>query len=140
GTLAGAGGSRARGGGRVRREHSRPARALREALAAPLPIAPRMDSADPRMQGLDGTQAARLHAAARAMRDGAPAHAEALLQEAIAATGGHPEALRLLGLLRNRARRPAQARELFLRALAQRPDDAVLLSDLGSAQMNLGDA
>ncbi len=99
-----------------------------------------MDSADPRMQGLDDAQVSRLHAAARAMRDGAPARAEALLHDAIAATHGHPEALRLLGLLRNRAGRPVEARELFLRALAQRPDDAVLVSDLGSAQMNAGDA
>ncbi|MGN6111701.1 MAG: tetratricopeptide repeat-containing sulfotransferase family protein [Luteimonas sp.] len=91
------------------------------------------------MDGLDAKQVARLHAAARASRDGLPAQAEALLQAAIAATGGHPEALRLLGILRNRARRPHEARELFLRALATRPDDAVLLSDLGSAQMNAGD-
>ncbi|HEU4992521.1 MAG TPA: sulfotransferase [Luteimonas sp.] len=92
------------------------------------------------MDGLDAEQVARLHAAARAIRDGAPAEAETLLQGAIAATGGHPEALRLLGILRNRARRPLEARELFERALAARPDDAVLLSDLGSAQMNAGDA
>lgn len=99
-----------------------------------------MTAADPRMDGLDAEQVARLHAAARAIRDGAPAQAEALLQGVVAATDGHPEALRLLGILRNRARRPLEARALFERALAQRPDDAVLLSDLGSAQMNAGDA
>lgn len=91
------------------------------------------------MDGLDAEQAARLHAAARAIRDGAHAQAESLLQGVIAATDGHPEALRLLGLLRNRARRPLEARDLFLRAIAMRPDDAVLLSDLGSAQMGAGD-
>lgn len=99
-----------------------------------------MAAADPRMDGLDTEQVARLHAAARAIRDGAPARAEPLLQGVIAASGGHPEALRLLGILRNRARRPLEARDLFVRALALRPDDAVLLSDLGSAQMNAGDA
>jgi tetratricopeptide (TPR) repeat protein len=99
-----------------------------------------MTAADPRMDGLDATQVSRLHAAARAIRDGAPAQADALLQEAVAATHGHPEALRLLGLLRNRQRRPMEARELFERALSRHPDDAVLLSDLGSAQMNAGDA
>jgi tetratricopeptide (TPR) repeat protein len=92
------------------------------------------------MDGLDAEQVARLHAAARAIRDGAPAQAESLLQGVIAETDGHPEALRLLGILRNRARRPHDARALFERALALRPDDAVLLSDLGSAQMNAGDA
>jgi tetratricopeptide (TPR) repeat protein len=92
------------------------------------------------MDGLDADQVARLHAAARAIRDGASTQAEAMLQDVIDATGGHPEALRLLGLLRNRARRPLEARELFERALARRPGDAVLLSDLGSAQMNAGDA
>ena len=99
-----------------------------------------MTAADPRMDGLDAEQVARLHAAARAIRDGATARAEAMLQAAIAATDAHPEALRLLGILRNRARRPLEARALFERALARRPDDAVLLSDLGSAQMNAGDA
>lgn len=92
------------------------------------------------MDGLDAERIERLHAAARAMRDGTAAQAEALLQGVIATSGGHPEALRLLGILRNRARRPLEARDLFLRALALRPDDAVLLSDLGSAQMNAGDA
>ena len=99
-----------------------------------------MTTADPRMDGLDAQQVAQLHAAARAIRDGAGAPAETLLQGVIAASGGHPEALRLLGILRNRERRPLEARELFLRALAVRPEDAVLLSDLGSAQMNAGDA
>jgi tetratricopeptide (TPR) repeat protein len=99
-----------------------------------------MTAADPRMEGLDAEHVERLHAAARAIRDGAAARAEALLQEVIAGTAGHPEALRLLGILRNRARRPVEARDLFLRALSRRPDDAVLLSDLGSAQMNAGDA
>lgn len=92
------------------------------------------------MDGLDAAQVAQLHAAARAIRDGAAAQAEAWLQDVIAASGGHPEALRLLGILRNRARRPLEACALFLRALALRPDDAVLLSDLGSARMNAGDA
>ena len=99
-----------------------------------------MTAADPRMDGLDADQVAHLHAAARAIRDGAAAQAQALLQGVIASSGGHPEALRLLGILRNRAHRPLEARDLFLRALALRPEDAMLLSDLGTAQMNAGDA
>jgi tetratricopeptide (TPR) repeat protein len=92
------------------------------------------------MAGLDEEAVARLHAAARALRDGAPAEAERLLHAVLAATPDHPEALRLLGILRNRTRHPAEACALFERALAQRPDDPLLLSDLASARMALGDA
>lgn len=99
-----------------------------------------MAGGDPRMDGLDATQVGQMHAAARAIRDGDASRAEALLQSVAAGSDGHPEALRLLGLLRHRARRPLEARALFLRALERRPDDPLLHSDLGSALMSLGDA
>jgi Flp pilus assembly protein TadD len=101
------------------------------AAAAPAP--------DPRMQGLSVPQIARMHAAARAIRDGALADAERLLAEVLDAAGDHPEALRLLGLLRGRQRRPADAIALFENALRQRPTDAVLLNDIAIAQMACGE-
>jgi tetratricopeptide (TPR) repeat protein len=96
-------------------------------------------AADPRMAGLPAADVARMHAAARAIRDGAVADAGRLLEAVLAAVPEHPEALRLLGLLHGRCRRPAEARAVLLRALAQRPDDALLLSDLGNAQAACGD-
>jgi Flp pilus assembly protein TadD len=97
-------------------------------------------AADPRMAGLPAAEIARMHAAARAIRDGAVADAGRLLAAVLDAVPEHPEALRLLGLLHGRCRRPADARAVLSRALAQRPDDALLLSDLGTAQMACGDA
>lgn len=96
--------------------------------------------ADPRMAGLSADAVARLHAAARAIRDGDAAGAERLLGDVLAASPGHPEALRLSGILHDRRGHHERARELLSRALAQRPDDALVLSDLGSAQQGCGDA
>ncbi len=96
-------------------------------------------NADPRMAGLGDAAVARMHAAARAIRDGAPGEAARLLDAVLAAHPEHPEALRLRGILAYRSRRPDIARDLYRRALAQRPDDALLNSDLGSALMALGE-
>ena len=93
---------------------------------------------DPRMAGLSAEQVARMHGAARAIRDGAPAEAARLLAAVLAAVPEQPEALRLLGILAYRARQPDQALSLYRRALAQWPDDPQLLSDQGSAQMACG--
>jgi len=94
---------------------------------------------DPRMAGLPETAVARMHAAARAIRDGAPADAARLLDTVLRQCPDHPEALRLQGVLAHRSRRPDIARDRYRRALAQRPEDALLHSDLGSAQMALGE-
>jgi Flp pilus assembly protein TadD len=90
------------------------------------------------MAGLPAEAIPRMHAAARAIRDGAGASAQKLLNEVLAATPEHPEALRLLGVLFNSTRRYAQAQTVLQRALAQRPDDALILTDLGSAQNGAG--
>lgn len=97
-------------------------------------------AADPRMAGLSPGAIADMHAAARAIRDGAPDAAARLLDAVLAGCPGHPEALRLQGILAYRCRRPDIARGCYQRALAQRPDDALLHSDLGSAHMACGDA
>jgi Flp pilus assembly protein TadD len=98
-----------------------------------------MTAIDPRMAGLAADAVERLHAAARAIRDGNLAEATRLLQEVLSAAPEHPEALRLLGIAHTRDRRPDIACGLFARALAQRPGDGVLLSDMASARMACGD-
>jgi tetratricopeptide (TPR) repeat protein len=93
---------------------------------------------DPRMQGLAADDIALLHAAARAIRDGAPAEAERLLAQVLASNHEHPEALRLLGIVHGRRARHAAAVAVLQRALELRPDDALLLNDLATAQMATG--
>ena len=90
------------------------------------------------MSGLSDDAIARMHAAARAIRDGAGATAHRLLTEVLATAPEHPEALRLLGILFNSSRRHAEAQTVLRRALAQRPDDPLILTDLGSAQNGCG--
>jgi tetratricopeptide (TPR) repeat protein len=89
---------------------------------------------DPRMVGLPAEALPRMHAAARAIRDGAGARAQQLLGEVLAMAPEHPEALRLLGILFNSMGRHGDAEAVLQRALARRPDDAMILTDLGSAQ------
>ncbi|HWT15541.1 MAG TPA: sulfotransferase [Patescibacteria group bacterium] len=97
------------------------------------------DAADPRVVGLPETTVAQLHLAARSIRDGDAATAQATLSRVIADTREHPEALRLFGLLQLRQRRAAEAVATLRRALAQWPDDALLRSDLASALAASGD-
>ncbi|MEO8161791.1 MAG: sulfotransferase, partial [Arenimonas sp.] len=94
---------------------------------------------NPRMTGLPEAVVQRLHAAARAIRDGQAALAEKLLQESLALVPAHPEALRLLGIHYTRAGQFPKALAALRDALAQLPDDALLHTDLGSAQRAAGD-
>src|SRR4249919_1750795 len=96
-------------------------------------------TADPRMAGLPAEAIPRMHAAARAIRDGVGATAHKLLTEVLAMAPEHPEALRLLGILFCGTRRYAEAQAVLQRALARRPDDALILTDLGSAQNGCGE-
>jgi tetratricopeptide (TPR) repeat protein len=105
----------------------------------PPPLAEQHRSPDARLAGLPQEQIAALQAAARAMRDRQPAIADRLLAQVLAASGRHPEALRLLGLLRRAEQRPADAIAAFESALAQWPDDAVALNDLAGVRMETGD-
>jgi tetratricopeptide (TPR) repeat protein len=97
-----------------------------------------MNPAASRMAGLDAADAARLHAAARAIRDRAPAQAERLLDEVLARHPAQPEALRLRAILQLHARRPDLAAPTLLRALADAPGDALLQAELGNAHSALG--
>ncbi|TWI00859.1 tetratricopeptide repeat protein [Luteimonas cucumeris] len=94
---------------------------------------------EPRMVGLPADAIPKMHAVARAIRDGAVPVAEALLGELLASTPEHPEALRLYGILHNRCNRPDDAKAVLQRALAQRPDDAQIHNDLGSALLGCGE-
>lgn len=98
----------------------------------PAPAAAR-DAADPRVVGLPEATVALLHQAARGIRDGDAATAQAILTRVVADTREHPEALRLFGLLQLRQRRAVEAVATLRRAAAQWPDDALLRSDLASA-------
>ncbi|WP_242113063.1 tetratricopeptide repeat-containing sulfotransferase family protein [Luteimonas aquatica] len=91
------------------------------------------------MADLPADAVQRMHGAARAIRDGAFEAAEKLLADVLQAAPGHPEALRLGGILHNQRGEHGQAQALLLRALERRPDDAYLLMDLGSAQQGLGE-
>lgn len=91
------------------------------------------DLAEPRFAGLDAATIEQMHRAARAIRDGEVVTAQESLSALLAATRDHPEALRLLALLRVRQKQSNEAIPLLQRALAQWPRDAQLHSDLGSA-------
>jgi Flp pilus assembly protein TadD len=94
---------------------------------------------DPRMDGLAAEQVARLHAAARAIRDGQLDEARRLIDMVLAAAPGHAEPMRLSGLLHGRRGERTEARDVLQRASSLYPRDALLLCDLGSAQSACGD-
>lgn len=100
---------------------------------------PRPPADDPRMSGLPPQAIPMLHAAARAIRDGAVPQATRYLDDALALVPEHPEALRLYGILYNRMQRHDQAHAVLQRALVQRPDDALILNDLASALYGIGE-
>ncbi|MFL6592419.1 MAG: tetratricopeptide repeat protein, partial [Luteimonas sp.] len=65
------------------------------------------------MAGLPAEAIARMHGAARAIRDGALSDAERLLASVLAQAPEHPEAMRLLALLHGRRRDPVRAVQLL---------------------------
>ena len=94
---------------------------------------------DPRLAGLPADALPRMHAATRALQRG---DAETALQQAgaaLAASPGHPEALRLAGIAHAMRGRHEQAREALRDSLAARPGDALVLIDLGNAQQRCGE-
>lgn len=111
--------------------------------ASPSPYPPpghtRSATGNERMAGLPPEAVARMHAAARAIRDGAVGQAMQSLEQVLATAPEHPEALRLLGILQRRLQRPTAACDALQRALAQWPDDAQIHGDLAGALLAGGD-
>ena len=97
-----------------------------------------MSTANPRMAGLAPDDVERLHAAARAIRDRAPAQAQGLLDGVLARHPGHAEALRLLAILQLHTQRAPRAIATLEAAIAAHPDDALLHAELGNAHNALG--
>ena len=94
---------------------------------------------DPRMTGLAPAAIAQVNAGARALRDGNPAMAERLLLDAGRQAPSHPEPLRYLAILQLHTRRAPLAVQTLRHALTLAANDALLHSDLGTAQSASGD-
>ena len=94
---------------------------------------------DPRLAGLPASALPHMQATMQALHRG---DGDAALQragEALAAAPDHPEALRLAGIAHALGGRHEQARDTLQRSLDRRPDDALVLIDLGNAQQRCGD-
>lgn len=93
---------------------------------------------DIRLRDLPPGAIRTMHAAARAIRDGALPAAQRLLKEVLASHRRHPEAMRLMGTLHSEAGRHDDALKTFELALQRHPQDAWLHNDLGNAQARSG--
>jgi tetratricopeptide (TPR) repeat protein len=96
-------------------------------------------SGEPRLDGLTSVAVEQMQKAARAIRDGAEPLARKALDTALAQSPGHPEVLRMFGILHTRAHRHAEAINALDQAIAQWPDYALAHSDLGNSQQAAGD-
>lgn len=100
---------------------------------------PSTSSDDPRMAGLSAPAIAAIRAAAQAIRGGDAEQGLRRLDEVLALSPGHPEALWLAGIAHNARGRHVEACTALQRAHVQRPRDALLLIDLGNAQQGCGE-
>ncbi|QIL21796.1 tetratricopeptide repeat protein [Thermomonas sp. HDW16] len=91
------------------------------------------------MTGLAPDDIERLHAAARAIRDRAPAQAERLIGEVLGRHAQHAEAQRLQAILFLHTQRAMQAIATLQQAIATHPHDALLHADLGNAYNTRGE-
>lgn len=86
-----------------------------------------------RFHGLSSTAVQLLETAGRLLEQGDPDGASLPLHGALALAPAHPEVLRMLAVGRILQGRHAEAIDLLRRALAGRPQDALLHNNLGSA-------
>lgn len=109
------------------------ARAAARAATAPK-VKPRARAAGNgrRIGALPARMQRLLREAQRALDARRPARAQTLLLRAQPACADHPEFLRLLGLVRHRQKRYADALHAFRRALALAPAEPLLLTHLGA--------
>lgn len=94
--------------------------------------------AEPRLDGLAPDAVEQLQTAARAIRDGAEPLALQALESALALSPGHPEVLRMFGLLHARAQRYTEAVSALRQAVETWPDYALAHSDLANAERDTG--
>lgn len=80
-----------------------------------------------------------MQAALQAIRRGDAGEVLRLAGEALELVPGHPEALRLAGIAHATTGRHDLARDALQRSHDARPDDALVLIDLGNAQQRCGD-
>ncbi|RYD16978.1 MAG: tetratricopeptide repeat protein [Lysobacteraceae bacterium] len=106
---------------------------------APARARQRADAAS-RLHGLSAIGARYLQHAARELDQGRLDDAARALQAVAALAPQHPEVLRLQAVVAWRRGQPAQALPPLQRALAQWPDDAHILGNLGGVLSALGDA
>ena len=107
--------------------------------AAPVGARQRTDAAS-RLEGLSAIGARYLQQAARDLDQGRLDDAARALQAVTALAPQHPEVLRLQAVIAWRRGQPAQGLAPLQRALAQWPDDAHILGNLGGVLAALGDA
>lgn len=91
------------------------------------------------MAGLSASERERLHAAARAIRDGQLDAADRLLDQLHRLVPRQAEVLRLKGIAATRRGRFDEAATVLRRALALAPGDALAMNDLASALAQRGE-
>jgi Tfp pilus assembly protein PilF len=92
-----------------------------------------------RLEGLSAIAVRYLQQAARELDQGRFDDCGRSLQAVAALDPNHPEVLRLQALLAYRRGQPQRALAPLQRALAQWPDDAAILGNIGSVLVTLGD-
>ncbi len=96
-------------------------------------------SLDIRLSGVPDGAAQKLRDARAAIDARDVAGAQRSLQEAQSGADGHPEYLRLLGILRQMQERPREAVDALRSALEKVPGDALILTNLGTALRDAGE-
>jgi len=92
-----------------------------------------------RAAGLSGAAEKNLREAAAHLQQQRFDEGERALIGVLASAAEHPEALRLLAIVLGQRGRHREALATLERALAQWPDDALLLNELGKVRLRLGD-
>ena len=96
-------------------------------------------TAEPCLDRLTPAAVGQLEKAAHAIRDGAESLAREALESALKLSPGHPEVLRMFGILHTRAGRPVEASHALRQAIDTWPEYALAHSDLGNAEQAAGD-